>query len=180
MKGIVFTTLADMVEEQFGLATWESILDKVNPACGGSYTAGATYPDIDLLALVNELAAVSNISVPELVEAFGIYMFPVLASKYPVFIQPGMTLKEFLRSINDVIHVEVKKLHADAGLPLINYEDPTDNQLVILYRSPRKLCHLAVGLTKGAASHFQKQVAIQHPICMHLGADHCRLEINIA
>lgn len=179
MKGIVFTTFSDMVEEQFGLATWEALLDKVNPSCGGSYTAGATYEDAELMALISELAQLTSIPIPQLIEAFGIYMFPVLANKYPVFIQQNMSLKEFLKSINDIIHVEVKKLYPEAGLPLITYEDPADNQLIMLYRSPRKLCYLAIGLSKGAATYFKNNIVIKHPICMHNGADHCRLEMTI-
>jgi hypothetical protein len=52
MKGIVFTTLNDMVEEKFGLETWEALLDKVHPESKGVYTAGGTYKDAELISYV--------------------------------------------------------------------------------------------------------------------------------
>ncbi len=179
MKGIVFTTLNDMVEEKFGLETWEALLDKVHPESKGIYTAGGTYKDAELISYVMELSKLKNIEPPQLIEAFGVYFFPVLATKYPVFFPEGITFKEFMKSVDKIIHVEVNKLYPDAILPSMSYEDPSPNELIIIYRSPRKLCALAVGLTKGAANHFNVPITIQHPICMHKGADHCRLEVAI-
>ncbi|MBI2707081.1 MAG: heme NO-binding domain-containing protein [Proteobacteria bacterium] len=179
MKGIVFTTLNDMVEEKFGLATWETLLDKVHPENKGIYTAGGTYKDAELVSYVMELSKLKKIEPAQLIEAFGIYFFPVLANKYPVFLPEGISFKEFMKNVDKIIHVEVNKLYSDAILPAMSYEEPSPNELVILYRSPRKLCALAVGLTKGAANHFNVPIAIQHPICMHKGADHCRLEVTI-
>ncbi|MFT5176073.1 MAG: hypothetical protein ACI8W7_004267 [Gammaproteobacteria bacterium] len=46
MKGAVFTMSQTMVEEKFGLDTWEQILEKVAPQSEGIYTAGDTYPDV--------------------------------------------------------------------------------------------------------------------------------------
>jgi len=36
-------------------------------------------------------------------------MFPALAKKYPVFFQDIESPIEFLKTVNDIIHVEVKK-----------------------------------------------------------------------
>jgi len=178
MKGIVFTSFNDMVEEKFGLETWDKLINKVNPESQGIYTAGGTYKDAELIAYVNELAELTKIGQPELIEAFGLYLFPVLASKYPNFLQQP-SLKEFLKSIDKVIHVEVNKLYPEASLPTMTYEDPSPNELVILYRSPRKLCSLAIGLMRGAAEHFHNSISIREPKCMHHGSDHCRLEVTI-
>jgi len=179
MKGIIFTSLNDMIEEKYGLETWSKVLDKVNPTSKGIYTAGGTYNDDELKAYVTELAKLENLTPNQTLEAFGIYLFPVLASKYPVFIPKGITFKEFMKSIDKIIHVEVNKLYPEAALPTLSYEDPAPNQLIIIYRSPRKLCALAKGLTQGAANHFKVSIQIQETLCMHHGDDHCCLEVNI-
>lgn len=36
MKGVVFTTFAQLVEEKFGLDVWDDILDEADPESGGS------------------------------------------------------------------------------------------------------------------------------------------------
>jgi hypothetical protein len=176
MKGIVFTSLGDMVEEKFGLETWNTLLNQVDLSTEGLYTAGGTYPDQDIISLVNALSKLVNIEPPQLIETFGVYMFPVLASKYPKFLEQK-NLKDFLKSIDDVIHLEVRKLSPDASLPSISYEDPGPHELVLNYRSSRKLCSLAIGLIQGAAAHFNEKVRINQPVCLLKGADHCRLEI---
>ncbi|EKD71129.1 MAG: hypothetical protein ACD_46C00266G0003 [uncultured bacterium] len=178
MKGIVFTSLGDMIIERYGLETWDNLLSQVNLESGGSYAAGGTYPDTELVALVTTIAKMKNIEVPALLEQFGEYMFPVLAKKYPIFIKKNMSLKDFLKSIDDTIHVEVMKINPDAELPSIKYEEMGPNQLTLLYRSRRKLCNLAIGLIQGAATHFHTKVKIKQPLCMHHGSDHCRLEVT--
>jgi hypothetical protein len=179
MKGIVFTVLNDMVIEKFGFDVWEQLITKVQPASGGSYTAADTYPFKELQSLVGELSSMLKIDPSALVEAYGEYMFPVLASKYPVFLKKGITFKEFLKSIDGVIHIEVKKLYPDAGLPSIQYSELAPDKIMLKYQSPRKLCFLAMGLVHGAAKHFKVDIHIEQPICMHHNADHCRLEITI-
>jgi hypothetical protein len=105
---------------------------------------------------------------------FGNYMLGRFADIHPEFFADH-TAKSFLKSVHDVIHVEVRKLHPDVVLPEFTYEDPADNALVMHYHSPRKLCQLAEGLIEGAAKQFDIEVSIKHDICMHDGADHCEL-----
>jgi hypothetical protein len=177
MKGIVFTSLGDMVEEKFGLETWNALLKQVELPSGGIYTAGGTYPDEEMVSLIMALSKLVKIEPAELIKTFGVYMFPVLAGKYPNFLEQK-NLKDFLKSIDEVIHLEVRKLYPDASLPSITYEDPAPRQLIVNYRSPRKLCPLAIGLIHGAADHFKEKITIEHPVCMLKGADHCRLELS--
>lgn len=179
MKGIIFTTLNDMIVEKFGLEVWETLLQRVKLASGGIYTAGDTYPFEELQALVIEFAKMQKMDAPKLIEAYGLYMFPVLAKKYPIFLQGHKTLASFLKSIDQVIHVEVMKLYPDAELPSIKYEEQGSAKLALLYKSPRKLCFLAEGLIQGAAQYFKVKAKINQPVCMHKQGDHCRLEVTI-
>lgn len=178
MKGIIFTTLNQMVEEKFGLEFWDKVLLDAKPPSEGIYTAGAFYSDAELFAIIGSISKISNIPVPDLVRSYGEYLFEKLAVYFPELVPQSASLKEFLQSIDRVIHVEVRKLHPNAELPSLQYEDPAPDQLVILYKSPRKLCMLAEGLMKGAAQHFNEKINITEPNCMHKDADHCRFELK--
>ncbi len=178
MKGIVFATLNSMVEEKLGFDAWQAVLDDVKPESGGIYTAGASYSDQELFKLVGAISKRTGISVPDLVRSFGEFMLGKLAIAYPKFFE-GLDAKEFLKSIDSVIHVEVKKLYPDAGLPTFAYEDQGDPQrLVMNYRSPRALCQLAEGLIQGAAKYYQTKIGMQHERCIHEGSDHCRFVLT--
>lgn len=176
MKGVVFNIFNDMINDQFGMGTWQTLIDRTKPDSDAVYTSGDVYPDEELVAYVTELSAITNVAVPELIRAFGRYMMKVFARIHPEYLTSDP--KAFLRSVHDVIHVEVKKLHPDAVLPEFTYEDPDDNHLTMIYKSPRKLCYLAEGLIAGVAEQYETPIDINHSQCMHDGAETCRLELR--
>ncbi len=177
MKGIVFSLLNEMVEETFGLAAWGQLLD--DTGLEGIYVATETYEDAELFALVGAAEKATGIPANELVRQFGEYMIPHFAASYPMFFEGQENLKSLLLTVDQVIHVEVRKLYQNAGLPEFNYEDLDDNELVMLYSSPRKLCSMAEGLIAGSAKHFNQKYSLDHSVCMHDGEDHCRFEIKM-
>lgn len=177
MKGIVFNLLNDLVEEQFGMDVWDDLIEATSPSSKGIYTSVEVYPDEELLAYVAAISRHTGAPAEDVVRMFGAYMMGRFAQIHPDFFS-GHTAKTFLKSVHDVIHVEVRKLHPDVVLPEFTYEDKSHNELTMHYHSPRKLCHLAEGLIGGAAKIFAVEVGIRHPVCMHDGADHCVLELS--
>ena len=177
MKGIVFNMLTDLVEERFGLDAWDGLIEETQPASEGAYTAVAVYPDEELLGYVNALARRTSASAADICRLFGEFMLHKFAEIHPEFFD-GHTAKSFLQSVHDVIHVEVRKLHPDVVLPEFTYGDPGPDELILNYHSPRELCHLAEGLITGAGQHFGVNISWSHDVCMHDGADHCRLGLH--
>jgi hypothetical protein len=177
MKGIIFNELEAMVTEVLGADAWDTLITQTAlETKDGVFVGPKTYPDADLFALVGTASKVTGKPAAELVTMFGRFLFPALAKKYPMFIKPGMTAKSFLLSVDKVIHVEVRKLHSDTVLPVLRYEDPAPDRLVVLYQSPRKLCDLAVGLIDGVGTYFKQSISQEHPRCMNRGDDACRIE----
>jgi predicted hydrocarbon binding protein len=179
MKGIVFTTFNDMVEKQVGIDTWDAILKSVNPTSNGIYTSVEDFPDEELSAMVAELSKKTGTPIPELLKAFGQYLFHVLAMKHTIFVEKEPLFLEFLKSIEDVIHKEVRKLYPNPNLPSLSWSQENENSLDLFYRSPRKLCHLADGLIRGAGEKYQAEFAVSHDPCMHNGSDHCCFKIKL-
>jgi len=177
MKGIVFSLLNEMVEDTFGLTAWDQILN--DTGLEGIYVATETYEDAEMFALVGAAEKATGIPAGDLLRQFGEYMLPHFFRSFPMFFEGQKNLKEFLLTVDQVIHVEVRKLYPNAGLPEFEYEDLEDRELVMLYSSPRKLCALAEGLISGSAKHFKQEYSLDHTVCMHTGADHCRLEIKM-
>jgi hypothetical protein len=87
---------------------------------------------------------------------------------------------DFLCTVENHIHVEVKKLYPDADLPKFQTVVRSSEQLVLDYISCRPLSDLAVGLMLGAAEYFEQNVAISaSPIETPTGTKH-RFEIRVA
>lgn len=179
MKGIVFNIFADLVTENFGMETWDRLIQETSPESGAIYTSAEVYPDGELIAYVTALSGITGAPASDLIRTFGTYTMQKFYDLHPEFMS-GHTAKSFLESVHDVVHVEVKKLHPDTLLPKFEYESSGDAQLTMLYSSPRKLCHLAEGLIIGTADIFSEKIDMVHSECMHQGADRCRLELSFA
>ncbi len=179
MKGAVFIAFNQMVEDQVGIDIWERLLVEVTPESGGIYTSVEDYPDSELFSMVGTLSDIVDVPVPVLVEQFGAYLFDVLNTKYPMFSAEQKDFFEFIKSIDGVIHREVRKLYENPNLPDLYCENVDDKTLSIKYQSPRKLCFLAEGLIRGAAKYYDVNYELQHNKCMHDGSDHCLLHLTI-
>jgi len=179
MKGVIFNLLESLVIDRFGDAIMEQIYEQAEFSSDvPPFIGPETYPDSDLIAFVSLLSEKLNLPVDDLIYEFGKFMLPVLADKYPVFFQDMESPIEFLKSVNDIIHVEVKKLFDGATPPSITVENVNQNQAEIHYVSKRKLCRLLEGLLEGVAEHFDKNISYHHKQCMKDGFDHCILNIE--
>ncbi len=158
------------------MEAWDSLLQKAG--LNGIYTAAGSYPDLQAFNIVGALSKHSGMATDTLLGVFGEYMFSGFVSQYPTFFPEGIHTKELLKSVDGIIHVEVQKLFPDAILPKFEYEDPSEDRLVMKYTSQRKLCKLAEGLFNGAAKHFGESIEHTQSKCMLLGDDHCRFELK--
>lgn len=177
MQGSIFTVFSEMVIEKLGMETWNELLNTVKPESEGIYTNGMQYDDSEMMALVAALSAKTNIDSPSLVRTFGGYLFIHLYNSSPANLSHIDNLKDFLSSIDSVIHKEVKRVYPQAYLPSFAYTETPDGNLEMIYHSKRKLCHLSEGLILSAAAHFHEEVDITQPECMHHGAKECKLVI---
>lgn len=159
MKGIVFTEFVEMVEDKFGLETVDALFEKTELASEGAYTAVGTYPHTELVALVVTLSKETEVSTSDLVRTFGHHMAGRFSALFPAFFEVDSAFT-FLESIDQHIHVEVKKLYPAAELPRIYCTRDGDN-LELIYESKRGLANLAHGLIDGSLAHFGESADIE-------------------
>lgn len=160
MKGMVFTELLDMVEEKFGIDMVDSIIEDADlPVSKGVYTAVGTYPHEEVVSLVMQLSKHSGIAPDELLKIYGEHLFARFHGAYPQFFQGATDAFGFLSSIDQYIHVEVRKLYPDAELPHFECERDGDTMKMI-YSSSRHMEDFAEGLIRGCLKHFNETATI--------------------
>ena len=86
---------------------------------------------------------------------------------------------DFLRAVDTVIHIEVRKSDSLAYTLSLLYDQPHDNVLIIRYVSHRKVCHFAEGLILGAADHFHQEVKLSQSKCVCKGDEHCLIRVEL-
>lgn len=160
MKGVVFTEFLGFVSARWGEDMVDDILDAQPLASGGAYTSVGTYDHQEMHRLADALAARTGLAAPVLVRDFGEHLSATFASTQPAFFDRAGHFFDFLESVEDHIHVEVRKLYPDAELPTLRVEQRTPTRLVMHYQSPRRLGALSEGLIAGTARRYGVQVQV--------------------
>ena len=113
MKGIVFTEFIELVEEKFGYAMVDDIIEASDLPSGGAYTAVGTYSHSEMVKLVAQLSQRTDISVDDLLKIYGKHLLSVFLRSYPQFFENVNSAFTFLQKIDNYIHLEVQKLYPD-------------------------------------------------------------------
>ena len=161
MKGIVFTEFIEMMEKQIGFAQTSELLENLDLTADGAYTAVGDYPTSELIDILSELSRVTGKTHADLLKAYGVYFAASVSKSYAAFFEHSPTLFDFLASIEDHIHVEVKKLYPKAKPPNLHVKSRSENHISLLYVSDRAMGHFAHGLIQGSAAYYRTPVRIE-------------------
>ena len=161
MKGLVFTEFLELVDEQFSFETCERVIEMSNLPSDGVYTSIGTYDPAEMATLLGNLSKETGIPAPDLLQVFGRHLFKRFLTSFPVFFEGITSSLEFLPRVNDTVHVEVRKLYADADLPTFICETPAPGTIVMVYRSKNNLPDLAEGLIRACIDHFGEPLVVE-------------------
>ena len=154
MKGIVFTEFLELVEEKFGIEMVDEIITASNLESGGAYTAVGTYKFVEMINLLTALSARTQLSIDELLYIYAQHFFTVIKSSYAALLNTYSDPLELLASIEDHIHVEVRKIYPDSQLPTFKTIKRSENTLVLDYHSSRAMYNFGLGLMHETFEHF--------------------------
>ena len=160
MKGIVFTEFLELVEKKFGFDMADDIIDECELESEGSYTQVGVYDYKELLQLVTVLSEKTKLSVNDLVNAFGEHLIGQFVEKFPTYFKEVDNSFDFLDTVENKIHVEVKKLYPDAELPTFTTNSFEPNKMEITYQSERPFSALAYGMMMGCADYYSEKITI--------------------
>ena len=160
MKGIVFTEFLDLVEERFGLEMVDAIISQSKLESKGVYTSIGTYSFSELLQLLQNLKIQTGISIDNLLLIYGEHFFSVIETNYKDLLSSYNDPIEMLASIENHIHVEVRKIYTDAELPTFIIKEKTKKTLILIYKSSRSMHHFGLGLMNKTFEHFNSNATI--------------------
>lgn len=171
MKGLVFTEFLEMVESTFGLAMVDSIIEHAELPSEGAYTAVGTYDFNEMVQLLTNLSKETQMDANDLLFSFGNYLFGGLLKSHPEVVESYTNPLGLLYSIEDHIHIHVKKLYPDAELPAFKILEKTDDRLVMIYSSSRGLYAMAHGLIVKTFEHFQENAEVTYVLLNEQGTE---------
>lgn len=160
MKGVVFVELLNMAESIAGEEAVDAILDECHLENGGAFTAVGNYPCSELMIIVQAFSEKLDAPVSELQNKFGRWMFMRFAEGYPAFFVGKDDAFTMLESIEDEVHVEVRKLYPEVELPTFATERLDETTLKMVYCSERPLIDFCQGMIEACIEHFKTPAQI--------------------
>lgn len=179
MHGVVFAELKKWVDTEHGEAVWPKLLEAAGLP-GHVYMPISEYPDAEAMALVGAASRLTGKSAGELLEGFGEFIAPDLIAMYRNLVRPEWRTLDVLEHTEGTIHSVVRVKNKGAQPPRLHVRRVSPTEAVITYNSERKMCALAVGITRGLAKHYGERIAIEHSKCMHKGARACEIAVTVA
>jgi hypothetical protein len=177
MKGVLFNAVEEAVSREWGEDLWDDLLLAAD--LDGAYTALGNYPDSQMIALANAAADRLNTPVADVLRTLGRITFEPLLSRYAGVDEEPTSLREFLPTVNELIHPQVLKLYPGASVPRFVLRENGDD-LELDYLSVRNMCTLAEGLVLGVADHYGETVVVDQPNCKLRGDSRCTIRIKPA
>ena len=160
MKGVIFTEFLDMVDTGFSPDMTDRIVEIAAPPNQGAYTSVGSYPASEMVSLVQALAQESGRPIDELLFAFGHYLLGRFVAVHGEYFREAGSTFRLLESVEDHIHVDVRKLDAKAELPAFAWSQPGEDRMVMDYSSPRGLAKLAEGLIAACIEHYGEPIEL--------------------
>jgi hypothetical protein len=176
MHPVIHLELKHYVEVHHGVATWRAIFARSATPLS---TGVGPYRDEELQVIVGALAERTRTSTESVLVDFGRFLASALIGLYPSLIPREWRTLDVLEHAEHAIHRVVRVQSPAAHPPALQCMRLADDEAVILYSSPRKLCALAKGIIAGVANHYGEQVSVVETSCMHRGDLSCRLEIRL-
>ena len=151
----------ELVEEIFSPEIADAIIEESDRAAGGAYTSVFSYDNNEMIKLVTLLSEKTKIPVCNLLKTYGRRLCARFAILYPDFFTGVSSTLDFLETVENHIHVEVRKLYVDAEVPSFQTERVSGEVMNMLYSSLRPFADLAEGLIIGTADHFGEKIDLE-------------------
>ena len=174
MHGIVFSQLRKYVEAKQGSRAWSPLLKHAQLE-NRVYLSVSEYPDAEMEALVSAAATMSGQPASVVLEDFGVFIVPQLMNMYGHLIPGEWKTLDVIEKTEETIHNVVRVQAPGAKPPALHTIRRSEDEVVLIYSSRRKLCAFAIGIARGVANHFKETIEATQTKCMHNGASHCEI-----
>jgi len=114
-----------------------------------------------MLQLLEHLSKKTDLSIDNLLLVYAEHFFGVIEDSYPGLLATYKDPIEMISSIENHIHVEVRKIYPDAELPTFEVVEKTKDSLVLIYTSSRAMHHFGLGLMNKTFEHFDATATIE-------------------
>ncbi len=179
MHGFVFLKLKDYAEHECGIG-WDSLVSDAGLEVG-EHAFDQSYEDQDFDRLVTALAGKAGRPEAYVLESFGVFFTPELfeIARFMDLVQEDWGTLDLLENLKSSVHGALQAADPLFDPPRLEAVRMKDDEVLVFYHSPRKLCALLRGIIKGAADHYGETIGIKDDRCVENGDSCCQLTVSL-
>ncbi|PVY43141.1 heme NO-binding domain-containing protein [Pontibacter virosus] len=177
MHGSMFVMLQHYVESAYDHGTWVKLLEGAGVE-HTSFQMQEMYPTHEIFAIVGRLGESTGQSIFNLMEQFGKFMVPDLMRMYSRYVRPEWRTYEMLIHTEDKMHAAVRREDSRTSPPKLIITKKGANQLVIEYKSKRRMAGVAVGIIKGISRYFNESDKVEVMLLSPADAERVQIKVD--
>jgi hypothetical protein len=178
MHGLILTEFKEYVVEADHTPAWEAVARRAEVA-EREYRAQTNYPDEEVVRVAQATADLMNMTTREVLVEYGEKVMYSLYDIYQPLTEDDWGSLELMMEVEERFHPTVRE-RSGGKPPLLKFERQAPHEVTLKYKSPRKLCGIAIGTGHALQKTYDEDVTIQEEQCMHEGADHCFIRFTRA
>ena len=177
MHGFILLEMKKYAIEKLGTIQWLEILKSAEVG-DGDYQNFREYSDEEAVKLVVATSRVTGLSTTEVLTDFGIFLGKDLLRIYRPLLRKEWGALDVLENTERTIHEAVRSRNRQATPPKLELTRTSADELLLVYRSQRKMCSLAKGIATGIAQAYGETLEIVEESCLKQGDSECRIRLK--
>jgi len=173
--GYPLKLLLNLIEKRHGAETVVQILAEAGLPANRVYRLNESYSDSEAQRL--SAAAFERISLEDIAEAF----FEDTRLRFPTWFEMCKSSRQFLELQPEIHNTFALGLQRPEERDAVREKfrlEKLDDELVVHYRSPNRLCDMYKAIARFVFRHYQDEATIDEPRCMNRGDAECELRIR--
>jgi Haem-NO-binding len=173
--GYPLKTLLNAIEIRYGHEAVVQTLAEAGLPADRVYRLNEPYDESEAQRLT--VAASQRLSVEDIADAF----FTDTLARFPTWYEMCRTSREFLEMQPEIHNTFAVGLQRPEERDAVRNKfrlEKLDDELVVHYRSPNRLCDIYKAIARRVFQHYQDKATIDEPRCMKRGNVECELRIR--
>jgi hypothetical protein len=177
MQAFIFGELKRYAEARLGADAWRSLLRDAG-VTRPVYAPGGVYPDAEAGAIVAAASKKTGLEPDAILQDFGEFIAPDLVRLYRHILDPKWKTLDLIEHTEETIHKAVRSDNPAASPPQLKCVRKAPDEVIIHYRSRRRMCGVAKGIVRGLARQYGENVSFAEPTCMLKGGAECQIVVK--
>ncbi len=183
MVGLIQKLLMDLIEESAGADAVAEVMRRAEVPVDRVFRMDEVYEDAEWQRLLGATCAVLDITAEQAEEAYADFFFKDSQRRWPMWFQMSKNAREFLIR-QPVIHngfaTGVRDAESRQAITDKFEVEEKDQDLVVHYRSPNKLCGLYMKLAERIINHYGDKATVSEKKCSKNGDVECEIHVQWA